>query len=86
MSDSGGNFVLNKFKTLYRRLNIEQAFSSSYYDPSNGQVEACIKLIKQTLKNCFGTKSDPHIASLQIRSTPLGLGLPSPATLYLITQ
>ena len=36
---------------------------------------------KVNTKNCFYTKSDPHIALLQIRSTPLGPGLPSPATL-----
>ena len=43
--------------------------------------EACNKLIKQTLKKVFDTKSDPNIALLQIRSTPLGPGLLSPTTL-----
>ena len=28
MSDSGGNFVSDKFRTLCKSLNIEQAFSS----------------------------------------------------------
>ena len=36
---------------------------------------------KVITQKCFDTKSDPHIALLQIRSTPLGLGLPSPTTL-----
>ena len=81
ISDSGGNFISDKFKTFCRSLNTEQAFSSSYHHQSSGQVEVCIKLIKQALKNCFDTKSDPHLALLQIRSTPLGPELPSPATL-----
>ena len=78
---SGGNFISVKIKTFCRNLNIEQAFSSSYHHQSNGEVEACIKLTKQTLKKCFVTKSDPHTALLQIRLTLLWPGLPSPATL-----
>ena len=35
----------------------------------------------QTLKNCLDNKSDPQIALLQIRSTPIGPGLPRPAML-----
>ena len=46
MSDSSGSFVSDKFKTFCRSLNIEQALSSSYHHQRNGQVEACIKLIK----------------------------------------
>ena len=37
MSDSGGNFISDKFKTFCKSLNIEQAFLSSYHE-----VEACI--------------------------------------------
>ena len=33
------------------------------------------------MKKCFDSGSDMHIALLQTRSTPLGQGLPSPATL-----
>ena len=53
MSDSGGNFVSDKFKAFCRSLNTEQAFSSSYHHQINGQMEAYINLIKQTLKNAF---------------------------------
>ena len=51
MSDSGSSFISDKFKTFCRNLNIEEAFSSSYHHQSNGQVEACIKFVKHTLKN-----------------------------------
>ena len=65
MSDSGDNFISDKFKTFCKSLNIEQAFSS-YHHQSNGQVEVCIKFVKSTLKKCFDSRSDPHIALLQI--------------------
>ena len=81
MSDSYGNFISDKFKMLRKSLNIEQVFSSSYHYWSNGQVEACIRFVKHTLKKCFDTKGDPHIALLQTQMNPLGPGLPSPATI-----
>ena len=56
MSDSGRNFVSDKFRTFCKSLKIQQAFSSSYHHQSNGQVEACIKLVKHTLKKCFESK------------------------------
>ena len=65
MSDSGSNFISDKFKTFCKSLNIEWAFSSSYHHWSNGQVEACIKSVKHPLKKCFNSRSDPHIALFQ---------------------
>ena len=50
---------------------------SSYH----GQVEACIKFVKCTLKKCFDSRSDLHIALLQIQMTPLGQGLASHTTM-----
>ena len=81
MSDAGGNFISDKFKTFCKSLNTEQAFSSSYYHQTSGQMEACIKFIKHTLKKCFDSRGDPHIALLQICMTPLGQRFPSPATM-----
>ena len=78
MSDVGSNFISDKFKTICENLNIEQDFLSSYHHQSNGQVEASIKFIKCTLKKCFDSRSNPHIALLQICITPLGQGFCSP--------
>ena len=50
MLDLGGNFISDKFKTFCKSLNIEQTFSSLYHHQNNGQVEACIRVIKHTLK------------------------------------
>ena len=79
MSDSGSNFISDKFKTFCRSLSIEPAFSSSYHHQSNGQVEVCIKFVKYTFKKSFDSRSDLYIALLQIQVTPLEQGLPSPA-------
>ena len=51
MSDTGSYFVSGKFRSFCSTLNIEQAVSSSYHHQSNGQVKACIKFIKHTIKN-----------------------------------
>ena len=65
MSDTGSNFVSDKFKQFCENLNIEKAAASSYHHQSNEQVEACIKFIKCTIKKCIYTKIDTHIAILQ---------------------
>ena len=62
-------------------MNIEQATSSSYHHQSNGQVEACVKFIKHTMKKIIETYEDIHIDLLQIKAPKLEPGLPSPATL-----
>ena len=55
-------FISDKFKAFCKNINIKQAVLSSYHHQSNGQVEACIKFIKQTFTKCFDTESNPHIA------------------------
>ena len=53
MSDTDGNFISYEFKRFCGNVNIEQAVTSSFYHQSNGQVEVCIKFIKNTIKNAF---------------------------------
>ena len=50
MSGADGNFISDKFQRFCKTLNIEQAVSSSYHHQSNGQVAACIRFIKHTIK------------------------------------
>ena len=56
MSDTGTNFVSDKFRKFCSRLNMEQTVLSAYCHQSKGQVKAFIKFIKCTLKKC--TDSD----------------------------
>ena len=80
VSDAGINFISDKFRQFCRQLKIEHAITSSHHK-SNGQVEACVKLMKYTIKMYFDNNDDVNLALLQMRSTPIAAGLPSPATL-----
>ena len=86
MPDAGTNFVSDRFQKFCRAINIEQATSLAYHHQSNGQVEACIKFIKQTFKNCAEFSRDKNMALLQICTTPLGPGVTSPTTLLFNRQ
>ena len=50
MSDAGTNFIPYRLRKFCSSLNIKQAVSSAYNHQSNGQVKACIKFLKHTLK------------------------------------
>ena len=86
MLDAGTNSILEKCLQFCKRVNVEQAVSLSYHHQSNGQVKACIKFIKCTLKKCTESGRDIYMALLQIHTMPLRLGLPSPATLLFNRQ
>ena len=68
-------------KKFCRQLNIYQVITSSHHHQSNGQVEACIKFMKHTIKKCKWNNNDGNFTLLQIRSIPIGTGIPSPAML-----
>ena len=63
-------------------MNIMQIIASSYHHHHNGQVEVCITFVKCTIKKSPDTKNNVHLVLLHIRSTPIGTGLPIPATLF----
>ena len=86
MSNASTHFISEIFKDLCRKLNIEQEVSSSYHHQSIRQVEACIKFIKCTIEKCFNINVDVNLALLQIRSTPLGPELQSPAKILSYRQ
>ena len=82
VSNAGMNFKSDQFKQFCRQLNIGQGITLSYHHHErNGQVEACIKLVKITIKNSSDNNKGANLALLQIRLKPIGAGLPSPATL-----
>ena len=82
MSDAGTNFVSHFCKSI----NVEQAVSLAYHHQSNGQVEACIKFIKQIFKKCAESGRDKNIVLLHICTMPIDQGLPIPATLMFNRQ
>ena len=86
MSDTGTNFVSERFRQFCKSINMEQAVSLAYHNQSNGQVEACIKFVKCTFKKCAESGRDKNIALLQIHTMPIGQGLQSLATLMFNRQ
>ena len=81
MSNAGTNIVSKKFQKFFRCLIIHQGISSSYSHWSYGQVNACIKFRKCTMKECFDTNYYIYLALLQICSTCTGPELLNPSTL-----
>ena len=53
MSDSGSNFISDKFKAFCKSLNIKQAFLSSYHHQSNGTGGCMYKICKAHTKEMF---------------------------------
>ena len=53
MSDAGGNFISDEFKTFCKNLNLQQVVPSSHHHQNNRQVQACIKFIQWTPKNAL---------------------------------
>ena len=47
MFHAGGNFISETFKSFCKSLNVEQAAAASYHHQDNGQVEVCIKFLKE---------------------------------------
>ena len=86
MSNVGTNFVLDMFWQFCKSINVEQAVLLTQHHQINGQVETCIRFIKCMFKKCSDSGRDINMTLLQICTTLLGQGLPSPATLMFNRQ
>ena len=60
--DVGTNFTSETFRQFCWHMNIEQAITSSYHYQSNGDVKACIKFLKHTIKKWLNTNNDVNLA------------------------
>ena len=78
VSDQGTQFTSGSFAEEY---NIKITHSRPRYPQSNGFIESMVKITKQILQRCKQTSSDPHMAMLLYRATPLQSGMASPAEL-----
>ncbi|GFS27367.1 endogenous retrovirus group K member 11 Pol protein [Elysia marginata] len=79
ITDNGRQFVSEEFQAFTKAWNIAHQTSSPYYPQSNGFIERMAQTIKTALKKCKSSKSDPQLALLSLRSTPIDTYLPSPA-------
>ena len=79
VSDQGAQFTSEQYKSFAEEYNINITHSSPRYPQSNGFIESMVKITKQILQQCKQTSSDPHMAMLLYRATPLQSGMASPA-------
>ena len=79
VSDNGPQYSSQEMKDFARDYNFVHVTSSPYYPQSNGLAERMV----QTLKSLIGKSSDPYLALLAYRSTPLPWCGLSPAQLLM---
>ena len=78
ISDNGLQFTSKEFLDFSNRFGFVHLTSSSHYPQGNEEAEQAV----QTIKNLFKKKTDPYIALLNCRSTPLQHGK-SPSELFM---
>jgi transposase InsO family protein len=79
--DNGSQFVSEEFRQFSADYGFAVETSSPYYPKGHGFIERQVETIKKTLVKCKENNSDPYLALLILRSTPLTHKLCSPAEL-----
>ena len=64
-------FCSKEFATFLNSLGIKSTTSSPEYSQSNGQVERTIQTVKNIFKKSHDDGTDPYIALLEFRNTPI---------------
>lgn len=83
ISDNGPQYASAEFRAFSESWDFQHLTSSPNHPQSNGQAERTVQTIKNMLKKSECSNSDPYIALLEYRNTPLeGIGL-SPAQLLM---
>ena len=82
-SDNGPHYNCYSFTKFAQQYGFKHVTSSPHFPSSNGFIESQVKTTKKTLKKAKATNSDPYLALMCLRSTPIDGKLPSPAELLL---
>ena len=81
-SDNASQYSSAEFKQFSVDYGFKHTTSSPTYPQSNGKAEKAVHIAKTLLKKAKADKTDPYLALLDYRNTPLD-GLPSPAQLLM---
>ena len=82
-SDNGPHYEGQAYKDFVKDYGFQHITSSPHYPRSNGFIESQVKTIKMTMKKAKATNTDPLMALLCLRATPIDNKLPSPAEILL---
>lgn len=81
ITDNGPQYASSTFQDFAREWGFDHVTSSPHFPQSNGFAERNVQTIKNIFKKCKSSKTDPFLALLCLRSTPIDSHLPSPAEL-----
>ena len=79
--DNGKQFIAQEYKNLAAQYGFKVTTSRSYHPKGHGFIERQIQTIKKILIKCEMDGTNPHLAMLELRATPLDDSTPSPAKL-----
>ncbi|CAB3995793.1 Retrovirus-related Pol poly from transposon [Paramuricea clavata] len=78
-SDNGSHYSSKDYREFANEYGFQIVTSSAHYPRSNGYIESQVKTVKAILAKAKKADTDPNIALLCLRSTPIDNELPSPA-------
>ena len=81
ISDNGPQITASKYHDFAVQYGFRLTTSNPYYPKGHGFIERQVQTIKSLLSKCAKDGSDPYLALLQLRSTPLDSRTSSPGEL-----
>lgn len=82
VSENGPCYNSREFQFFAAHYDFKHVISSPHHAQSNGKAKKGVHIVKQLLKRASEGKSDPYLALLSYRATPLEHGA-SPAELVI---
>lgn len=79
ISDNGPQYASDAYEQFSKEYQFQHETSSPYFPQSNGEAERAVKIVKDMLKR----NSDPYLAMLAYRTTPIQGGQYIPAELLM---
>ena len=77
ISDNGSQFTAKEYQDFAARYGSRITTSSPHHPRGHGFIECQVQTIKHIFTKCAEDGSDPHLALLQLRTTPLDCRTPS---------
>ena len=71
ISDQGPQYTSAHFQQMTEEWGITHTMSSPGHHQSNGKAEAAVKTVKHMMYKCLQNNSNPYMALLELRNTPM---------------